>query len=231
MTSPSAAKEARDPVNAPSENDAALLRSRVHGFLRRVFAREVDEALLAWCREQGHLGLWAELELHLDEVLDASDTESVVERLAVDFCRLFLTSGAVGSPHESLHVQGPGAKSRVRHLLWGDPAVAAKRLYREAGFEIEGDAHRMPDALDVELEFMERLGLEEVAAREEGRPEEVARLRELQRRMLSEHLARWVPEYARKMKGLAETAFYRSMLGLAADFVEWDAREARRGTD
>ncbi len=212
-------------MTALNEPNIALLRSRVYGLLRRVFAQEVDAALLDWCREQDRLGLWSELGLDLGEILEASDGEAMVERLAVDFCQLFLTSGAVGSPHESVRVNTSDPVAGANPLLWGDPASAAKRLYRDAGFEIEEGAHRMPDALDVEFEFMERLGQAEAAAREEGCSEEVQRLQELQHRMLSEHLARWVPDYGREQKSRAETAFYRVMLELAADFVEWDTRE------
>jgi TorA maturation chaperone TorD len=206
------------------EQGPALLRSRVYGLLRRVFTREVDEALLGWCREQDRLGLWSDLEVDLEEVLEAADSEAVLERLAVDFCKLFITSGSGGSPHESVHVRRPGRNSQ-KPLLWGDPASEVKDLYREAGFELDEGARQLPDALAVELEFMERLSQQEGAALEEGCSGEVQRLQELQRRMLTEHLAQWVPDYGRNLRSQAGTAFYRAMLDLAAEFVEWDARQ------
>lgn len=202
---------------------SALLRSRVYGLLRRVFTHEVDAPFFTWCRDQGRLGLWSELELDLDEILEAGDPEAAVEDLAVDFCRLFITSGAGGSPHESVH--GNGSREGAGSLLWGAPASATKRLYREAGFALEEEAHQLPDALGVELEFMEKLGQREAEAEREGRGAEVRRLRQLQDRMLTEHLGQWVPDYARKRSAEAGTAFYRTMLDLAADFVEWDVRE------
>ena len=204
---------------------SALLRSRVYGFLRRVFTHEVDVPFLDWCRDQGRLGLWSELKLDLDEVLEAGDPEAAVEDLAVDFCRLFITSGAGGSPHESLHVNA--SREGATSLLFGDPASATKRLYREAGFGLEEEAHQLPDALSVELEFMETLSQQEADAEGQGQSQEVRRLQQLQRRMLTEHLGLWVPDYARKRSGEAGTAFYRTMLDLAADFVEWDVREHR----
>ena len=202
---------------------SALLRSRVYGFLRRVFTHEVDVPFLDWCRDQGRLGLWSELKLDLDEVLEAGDPDAALEDLAVDFCRLFITSGAGGSPHESLHVNA--SREGASSLLWGDPASATKSLYREAGFALEEVAHQLPDALGVELEFMEKLSQREAGAEEEGRREEVRRLQQLQHRMLADHLGQWVPDYARKLSGEAGTGFYGSMLNLAADFVEWDVRE------
>ena len=209
--------EARDPP---------LLRSRVYGFLRRIFTHEVDASLLAWCREQDRLGLWSELQLDLKEVLNAADSEAALEQLAVDFCQLFITSGAWGSPHASVQVQTL-AEDGGESLLWGDPASAVKRLYHEAGFELEEEAHLLPDALGVEFEFMERLCHEESVAKQARDSADVQRLQDLQRRMLKEHLARWVPAYGRKLKSRASTDFYRAMTDLAADFVEWDAREER----
>jgi TorA maturation chaperone TorD len=204
------------------ERDPALLRSRVYGLLRRVFSREVDEALLAWCREQDRLGLWSAMDLELDRALEAVDSEAALEELAVDFCRLFISSGGAGSPHESVQVES-GRKKGGAALLWGDPASEAKDLYREAGFELDAEAHQLPDALGVEFEFMERLTQEEAVAKKEGRSEEARRLRALQHRMLTEHLRQWVPDYGRELGAAARTDFYRAMLNLAADFVEWDA--------
>jgi len=208
-------------TNSEGEIASALLRSRVYGFLRRVFTNEVDEAFLSWCRDQDQLGLWSELEFDFQKILENADSEVVVDTLAVDFCRLFITSGAAGSPHESVQRASP---DELR-LLWGDPTSAAKCLYREAGFELEERADLLPDSLGVEFEFMERLSQEEATARKKGRSAAAQRCRKLQRRMLKEHLSRWVPDYGRKLSGAADTAFYREMLRLAADFVEWDTRE------
>ena len=210
-----------------TRTDSALLRSRVYGLLRRLFEREVDAALLDWCREQGEAGLWSTLDMELNGALEVADSEAALEDLAVDFCQLFITSGEAGSPHESVHAADPEQKA----LLWGDSAAHAKDLYREAGFELEASAHQLPDALTVEFEFMERLCREEAALREtgeEGPPEEIQRIRLLQQRMLAEHLHKWVPDYGRKLGAAANTDFYRAMLNLAADFVEWDAEMAAR---
>ncbi len=121
----------------------------------------------------------------------------------------------------------PGATKRPARsgasLSPGDPASEVKDLCREAGLELDAEAHQLPDALGVELEFMERVGQEEAAARTKGHSDEVRRLRDLQHRMLTEHLWQWVPEYGRRLGAAAHTDFYRNMLTLAADFVEWDA--------
>ena len=203
--------------------NSALLRSRVYGLLRRVFTDEVDAAFLDWCREQEEGGLWSGLGMSFADVVAATDPEATLERLAVDFCQLFITSGSEGSPHESLHSGAQAAKG-AESLLLLNPASAVRKLYREAGMEL-AEGHLLPDSLGVELEFIERLSGEEAVAVEEDRLGEVTRLRDLQRRMLGEHMGRWVPSYARKLVGEAMTPFYKAMLNLMADFVEWDARE------
>ncbi len=201
------------------ETDAARQRSRVYGFLRRIVNNEVDAEFLDWCREQERDGLWSALKLDLKETLAATDTPAVVEELAVDYCQLFITSGRAGTPHESVHLKPDGAADKET-LLWGDPASAVKDLYREAGFEISEEAHRLPDALTVEFEFMERLCQDEAKASEADGGEDVARLKVFQQRMLREHLGLWLPAYARKLQAVAQTNFYRALLALAADFVE-----------
>jgi len=208
--------------------NSALLRSRVYGLLRRVFTDEVDEAFLDWCGEQQEGGLWSGLGMSFADVVAAADPEATLERLAVDFCQLFVTSGAEGSPHESLHTGAQAAKGG-QLLLLRDSAAAVRKLYREAGMELAEAGHLLPDALAVELEFMERLSAQEAVAAEENRPDQVTRLRDLQRRMLGEHVGRWVPAYAQRLAGEATTAFYRTMLNLLADFVEWDTRQELRG--
>jgi TorA maturation chaperone TorD len=212
--------------------DAALQRSRLYGLLRRVSTHEVDESLLAWCRDQGPLGLWSELAPNLAASLESADPETTLEELALDFCRLFITSGTAGSPHESVHRDGE--KGNATGSLWGDPASMVKDFCREAGFEIAETAHLLPDHLGVELELMERLSNAEAVANSEGSPDEVGRLQELQRRMLDEHLSQWVPEYGRRLASSANTVFYREILDLLADFVDWEAqtrKEADRAAE
>ena len=207
----------------PEESERMLMRVRVYGLLRRVFSHEVDEALLAWVQAQEGQGFWTELGLDVGDALASADSDALIEQLAVDFCRLFVTSGAAGTPHESAQRGTAGAPLGRISLLWGDAASATRRLCREAGFELDDEANRIPDALTAQFEFMERLAEAEAAAREAGCSADVQRLQDLQRRMLSEHLVRWVPAYGRKLMSRAETGFYRAMLDLAAQFVEWDA--------
>jgi len=208
----------REGIDMPTE------RSRIYGFVRKVFTQEIDEIFLDWCREQAGSGLWSDLGVDIDDTLKATDIQGVLENLAVDFCQLFVTPGSGGTPHESLYVQSD-EKEGKGPLLWGDAASNVKDLYRKAGFGINEDDHQIPDALGVEFEFMERLALEEAKAAKENRPKDVQRLRDLQCTMLTEHLSKWVPTYARARKETAQTDFYQAMLSFTADFVEWDTQK------
>ncbi len=210
--------------------EKALSRGRIYGFLRRVFHQEVDQELLDWVRQQDRTGLWAEMGIVFNGALAGETDSQLVEDLAVEFCRLFIAQRPAGSPHESVHV-GEARPIRPGALLWGDAASAVKDLYREAGFEINEDAHQMPDELSVELEFMEHLCIEEANAETDQNPAEVLRLQQLQERMLDEHLSQWAPPYARELKEASASLFYRQMLGLLADFIDWEleALEPRPG--
>ena len=202
----------------------AVSRGRIYGFLCRVITREVDESLLNWCRDQAKVGLWADLRIDLSAFLEEQSQHDLIEDLAVDYCALFVTSGRTGTPHESVHVQASDRKEESV-LLWGDSASDVKDLYREAGFEIDENEHQLPDALGVELEFMERLCSREAQAEKENRPKDVDRARELQARMLNKHLSQWTPAWARKLACAAKSEFYRSMLNFTADFIDWEAEE------
>lgn len=207
------------PVRRKSET--AGQRGHVYGFLRRVFSKEADAPLLDWCRQQQTEGLWAGLGVDFAVTLGRSDVRVVLDDLAVDYCRLFITSGRAGSPHESVHAGAKGPEGKA--ILMSEPVSEVKDLYREAGFELDPEGNQMPDALGVELEFMERTCAGEVAALRKGDAKAVDRTRAFQRRMLDGHLGRWVPAYAKGLAGFASTDFYRAMLGLLADFVEQES--------
>ena len=204
---------------------SASPRGHVYGFLRRVLLQEVDEGFLGWLRQQEQAGLWSELGISLNGALGGGDDAKLIEDLAVEYCRLFIAERPAGSPHESVHVGSPG--SAQKPLLWGDAASSVKDLYREAGFEISEDAHQLPDALSVELEFMERLCHQEAEAEDRHDTGAVQHSQSLQRQMLLTHVAAWVPAYARRLEEAASTEFYCEMLGLLADFTEWETEKLK----
>ena len=204
--------------------DPALQRSRMYGLLRRVFEREVDRPFLDWCSEQERAGLWSDLGLPMGRILESASPEDLLEELAVEFCRLFVTSGGAGSPHESVQMDAANPNGEPS-LLMGDAVSAVKALYRKAGFALEEGAHRLPDTLSVELEFMERLTADEACAREAGDEDRLRCLQALQRRMLDQHLVLWLPPYGEKLESAARTDFYRSMLNMAVQFVKFDFAE------
>lgn len=210
------------------QESVAQLRGQTYGFLRRVFAREVDAELLGWCREQAAGGLWDNLGVELNDLLDATDDEALLQDLAVEYCSLFILSGSSGSPHESVHVRRGGDESKPV-LLMGDASSEAKWLYREAGFELSEDTPEMPDSLAVELEFMEHLCGQEHEAATAGKAKKADRCRGFQVRMLQEHLSQWVPTYARQIGEASRQAFYRNMALLLADFVEAELAAAEGG--
>lgn len=196
------------------------LRGQVYAFLRRVFTRELDEEFLAWYREQDN-SLWDSLGIEFSTSLEGGDTDKLTEDLAVEFCRLFITSGQSGRPYESLHVNNNNDKDGPV-LLVGEPFSQVKELYREAGFEVDENEHQIADSLGVELEFMERLCLEEAEAEIKLHNGDLKKIRNSERRMLKEHLAKWVPGWARGLRPAVQGEFYGAMLDLLADFIEWD---------
>jgi TorA maturation chaperone TorD len=151
----------------------------------------------------------------LREALPQSSDAAGIERMAVDYTRLFagLRAGyGLAPPLESLHEDSPDAPGL---------AAALQERYADAGFEL-CETGTAPDHLGVELRFVALLCYLEMQAWQSGRAAEAERLNERQREFLHDHLGRWAPERWRVTAAEAEHPFYRLAAGLAAESFRED---------
>ena len=102
-------------------------------------------------------------------------------------------------------------------------------FYRAFGFENGGLIRERPDYLSTELEFMHTLTLKEVYAREAGEQEHLEVCVDAQRKFLQDHLAHWLPLFAKRLAPAAVTGVYAELTNLATAFVaaEADRLDAR----
>ena len=112
----------------------------------------------------------------------------------------------------------------VRGLLMGPSALAVKALYREAGLDIAADLLELPDHVGLELAGMQTLCRAEARAWERDDVEAAARARGLQRRLLEEHLLRWVPALCARVRENAPGPFYRGIAALTEAFLRREAQ-------
>lgn len=130
-------------------------------------------------------------------------------KLLVDYARLFLgPPQALAKPYGSVWLGGETALMR-------DSTMAVLALYAQGGFRIDDEFRELPDHIAVELEFLYRLIYEDAPA-------------DLRRRLLAEHLGRWVCPFARAVEVEAETAFYRELATLTERVVALEARRLAR---
>ena len=136
-----------------------------------------------------------------------------MEGLLIDYTRLFLGPvDARANPYGSVWL-GPDA------LAMQDSTMAVVGLYDEGGFELSEDFRDLPDHVAAELEFLYLLLFREGRAGADG-----ALI--LRKRLLGEHLGRWIGPFTEAVKAGAQCAFYRELGELTNRFVAMEARRA-----
>lgn len=136
-----------------------------------------------------------------------------MEGLLVDYTRLFLGPvDARANPYGSVWM-GPDG------LAMQDSTMAVVALYEEGGFELAEDFRDLPDHVAAELEFLYLLLFREGRA---GADDALV----LRKRLLGEHLGRWIGPFTDAVRAGAQCAFYRELAELTNRFVAMEARRA-----
>lgn len=147
------------------------------------------------------------------------------EALDQEYQGLFVVPmGRYVTPYEAVYRDERTVEGEVvRGLLMGPSTVAVKALYREAGAEVAQDLLELPDHVGLELGCMDYLCEAEACAWERGDSAAVTRARQLQRRLLTEHLLQWIPALRRRIRTNAPGPFYQGIADLTEAFVRQDA--------
>lgn len=147
----------------------------------------------------------------LAERLRSEFRRAPLQKLLVDYTRLFLgPNGALALPYGSAWLTG-------EKTLMQDSTMALVELYETGGFEICDDFRELPDHVAVELELLYLLLYRECAG---CGSEEAAQLR---RRLLNEHLGRWIPAFTAAVRQGATSGFYRTLADLTEHFIHVEA--------
>ncbi|MFQ6110601.1 MAG: molecular chaperone [Nitrospinota bacterium] len=197
--------------------ELAQRRSQVYGLLSSVYLKEPAASLLRELRAPGFLEVLGELGLSFSKNFREAGEEELLERLAIEYTRLFLGPGPHINPYESVQ-RGEGR-------YWGDSTVEALEFFRKCGFDLGEKFTGMPDHLSVELELMSRLSAQEAEQWEKGDREGAERRVELQKAFLREHLLTWVPFFCQRVIEEAEEEFYRHFASLTREVLLSEARE------
>lgn len=231
--------------------DKALFESRreMYRFLSRLYVLEVDGELLdalckikapAECPDEDMAEGYGMMTSFLKESRER-DTQAVLDDLAVDYARIFLSAGVAQGkaafPYESVYT------SR-KHLMMQDSRNEVVALYAAKGFTPAEDMYRVPeDHLGLLLEYMALL-CEECAEAQppqdgawgecppsgngervymeclpSGNGERVKASLTEQQAFLKEHLNNWAPAFAGEVQKYAATDFYKGLAKLTKGFL------------
>lgn len=193
------------------DNKMMTARANFYRFLSRLYLLEVDEALwnamqnMTFPVDAAEGDMEAGFEL-MRGYLDANaegDLAAVLDDLAVDYARIFLSAGVAQGkaafPYESVYT------SR-KHLVMQDSRMDVVALYAKRGVTPSKDNYHVPeDHLGYLCEYMAIL-IDEGAADE-------------QKAFLKNHLLNWVSAFTVDMGKYAATDFYGGLAKLTRGFL------------
>jgi TorA maturation chaperone TorD len=113
----------------------------------------------------------------------------------------------------------------VRGLLMGPSTLGVRALYRAAGLEIVPELRELPDHVGLELACMGALCGAEARAWEHGDREGIRRAREIEIRLLGEHLLEWVPPLCARVRQNAGGPFYRGVAALTEAVLRHERKD------
>jgi TorA maturation chaperone TorD len=105
----------------------------------------------------------------------------------------------------------------------GESTAKVSEEYSQAGLAIpEQHKNEPPDYIGFELDFMRYLCSQEVSAWKRKRFSDAKSLLERQKKFLSKHIIRWVPDFCDRVLEEAKTGFYRGIAKITKGFVKFE---------
>ncbi len=205
--------------------EGAVARSNVYGLLATIFREPLSAATLASLREAGILDLISEPLEDTEDILPEAGDSETLETLAIDFTQLFHGPRDHIPPYESV-----AADKTEGAELAGAAAASVRASIEDAGLECRDGFAALPDHISVELELMARLLRDEGAAWSAGANKDAEILRQTVRHFLEKHVGAWGPDFADRAASKAETAFYRTISRLLADFLRTELTITKGGS-
>ena len=217
----------------------AKARADMYAFLAAVYLRPPPPDLMRYLLAEDFLEELSSLfgeEVVADLKKFAADTHSDSDFAAVDqeYMNLFaVPTGRYVTPFEDVYRGITSEGMLKRGPLLGERAIAARRIYRAAGADMDRTCKELPTHIGVELSYMSFLCEREAAAirDEEGQalPDEEqrtaadsVRYRILQKKFLNEHLNAWFPQLSRSIQANAKSNFYRGLARITEAFLAYD---------
>jgi TorA maturation chaperone TorD len=171
---------------------------------------------------------------NLKQFAATADLDKDVASLKQEYMDLFaVPTGRYVTPFEDVYIGRIPEGKQPRGPLMGQRAIAVRKMYRQAGAQMDQACKELPTQIGVELSFMSFLCERQTAAMgsEEGdglqkqdqrNSADAIRYRELQIKFLQEHLNAWFPQLSRSIQSNAKTQFYRGLALITEAFLAVD---------
>ena len=217
----------------------AEARGNLYRFLSNVYLRPLNRELLRPIVDKGFLEGLSELfgeesVANLKAFAATPHVDKDLASLKQEYMGLFaVPTGQYVAPFEDVYRGESVNGEQHRGPLLGERAVAVKRIYREAGAEMDRVCKELPTHIGVELSFMSFLcerqaaalrieqGVEPLGQDEEQVMNSVT-CRELQTRFLQDHLTVWFPQLHQSIKANAKSPLYRGLAQITEAFLAQD---------
>jgi TorA maturation chaperone TorD len=195
-------------------------------FMRHMVARDFLAELTAF--------LGQEAVADLKQFAATADLDKAIALLKQEYMDLFaVPTGRYVIPFEDVYLGRTPEGKQERGPLMGQRAIAVRKMYRQAGAQMDQACKELPTHIGVELSFMSflcemeaaKLGDEKGAALPDQEKRETADstcYRELQIRFLRKHLNAWFPQLNQSIQANAKTQFYRGLASITAAFLVRD---------
>ena len=128
-----------------------------------------------------------------------------------EYNRLFLIRPKA-PPYETFYADAEG---QMRGLL----TAQLEENYLNAGLAISPELNELPDHISVQLEFLAYLCMKESEAHTANEELQAAQFRDLQTSFMGQHLARWFPSFAKRIKEADPGSIYQYLLPAVYEFL------------
>jgi len=204
----------------PNDRDPAALRGRIYRILAAAFSPpNEDTDSLYNALIETHVSL--ESTKTSPEPTHASENPNLTAR-AKEHLRLFVGPGHIPCPpYEAVH-----RKDRPdfeRGLVMGPSTADVRRAYLAAGLEISKTYTDLPDHISAEMEFMQFLCAEESRLELQGKKEEAAKMKNMQREFHKNHIEPWVADFADCILRSTVSPFYKTAANVLKEFSKSEA--------
>ncbi|MCP5003858.1 MAG: molecular chaperone TorD family protein [Planctomycetes bacterium] len=222
-----------------SANEDAKARGDMYRFLSSVYlyppSEEIIRQIVAESSIEELSHLFGEQAIAgLREFASTVNIDTDLALLKQEFMELFkVPTGRYVTPFEDVYRGATAGGKQGKGPLMGECAVKVKKMYRQAGTEIEKECLEVPTHIGVELSFMCFLCEKEFETimknKLEVSPEQAEAVsvdsinyHKFQVKFLKEHLAEWFPQLSQSIQAKTKNEYYRSLVIITEKFLVQD---------